>query len=124
LIEDYLLLHSDLSDWHRALSHYHAATEYIFEARAHGGSTSAAIRHLDAAIVAPPTPGKPAEYRGPADWNALVTATKAFLLGDRATLIAVSKSVAAMPKGSVKFPGFAEDMLQHIGEPYGSWWKE
>ncbi|MDP3073230.1 MAG: hypothetical protein Q8N18_23260 [Opitutaceae bacterium] len=54
----------------------------------------------------------------------MVIATKAFLMGDQATLLAVKERVAAMTPGAVRFlksPASADDLLNNLGKPYGSW---
>lgn len=119
LIEAYLNRHNELSERQRALSHFHAAMQYVFQAREHGGDTGAALPHLDQAIVS----GK--ETGLSADWNDLVIAIKAFLTDDRATLLAIKERVAAMPPGTVRWlksPDSAQDLLDNLGKPYGSWW--
>jgi hypothetical protein len=116
LIEAYLTRHSDLPARQRALSYFHAGMQYVFCARAHGGDPLAAVPDLDRAIV----PGN--EPAHSVDWNEMVIATKAFLLGDRASLLAVKIRVAAMPRASVEWPNYADDLLNNLGKPYGSWW--
>jgi len=119
LIEAYLGRHHELSERQRALSHFHAGMQYVFEAREHGGDTRAALPHLDQAMVS----GK--ETGLSADWNDMVTAIKAFLMGDRTTLLGVKERVAAMPPETVRWlkpPDSAEDLLNNIGKPWGSWW--
>jgi len=119
LIEDYLVRHDELLPRQRAICHYHGAHHYIYRAvRAGQGDPRDAIPHLDQAIV-------PQDTTPPsADWNDLVLATKAFLLGDRATLLAVKARVAALPLGTVKYlqsPSSPDDLLTHLGQPYGDW---
>jgi|CZKI01.1.fsa_nt_gi hypothetical protein len=116
LIETYLTRHSDLTARQRALSYFHAGMQYVFYAREHGGDPLAALPDLDKAIVS----GK--EPAHSVDWNDMVIATKAFLVGDRATLLAVKERLAVMPTASVEWPNYADDLLKNLGKPYGSWW--
>lgn len=117
LIEDYLERHSELTTRQRALCHFHAAHLYIYRAvRGGEGDVREALPHLDKAIVAQKEPAPSA------DWNDMVTATKAFLLGDRETLQRARDRVAALPGESVKWPGYADDLLANFGKPYGSWY--
>jgi hypothetical protein len=119
LIEAYLERHRDLTARQRALLHYHAVHLYIYRAvRGGEGDVKEALPHLEGAVVAhgeePPS----------ADWNDLVQATKAFLLGDRNELLAVRARLASLPPASIKFmqpPHSADDLLAHLGKPYGSW---
>lgn len=112
LIEAYLERHDDLTRRQRALCHYHAAHQYIYRAvRTSEGDTREAFPHLDKAIV----PGK--ETAPSVDWNDLVIATKAFLIGDHAALLAVKDRVAAMPPDAVKFlksPHAPDDLLNNL----------
>jgi hypothetical protein len=108
LIETYLGRRTDLTPTQRAVSHFHAAAELARENR-----YQEALRHLESAEVA-------AGSRGvPEDWNELVLAMRAFLLGDRAALLASKQRVAAMR--SPAFPQSAEQLLEHLGERYGVW---
>lgn len=111
LIETYLARRTDLTPTQRAVSHFHAAAEL-----AHANRYEEALRHLEAAEVAPGTRGVPE------DWNELVIATRAFLLGDREALLASRRRVAAMR--SPGFPHSAAGYLEHWGERYGSWDEE
>jgi hypothetical protein len=116
LIEEYLERRDDLTVRQRAICHYHAAHQYIYRAvRGGEGDVREALPHLDNAIVSARDPA-PA-----ADWNNMVIATKAFLLGDRDTLQRARDRVAALPSASVKWPGYADDLLKNLGKPYGSW---
>ena len=116
LIEDYLDRHDDLSARQRALCHYHAAHQYVYRAvRGGQGDVREAFPHLDKAIVS----GK--DSAPGADWNDMVIATKAFLMGDRDALQRARDRVAALPSASVKWPGYADDLLKNLGKPYGSW---
>lgn len=117
LLEEYLERHAELTARQRALCHYHAAHQYIYRAvRGGEGDVREALPHLDAAIVAAQEPAPSA------DWNDMVIATKAFLLGDRETLQRARDRVAALPVGSVKWPGYADDLLANFGKAYGSWY--
>ena len=119
LIEAYLSRHTELSERQRALSNFHAGMQYVFYARDHGGDPRAGIPDLEKALV----PGSGTGL--PVDWNDLVIATKAFLMGDRPTLLAVRERVAAMPPGAarwLKSPHDVDDLINNLGKPYGSWW--
>jgi hypothetical protein len=119
LIEAYVDRHHELSVRQRALSNYHAGMQYVFFARDHGGDPRAGIPDLEKAIVSGTGTGLPV------DWNDLVLATKAFLMGDRPTLLAVKERVAALPPGAarwLKSPRDVDDLLDNIGKPYGTWW--
>lgn len=119
LIEAYLPRHDEMLPRQRALCHFHAAYCYIYRAvRGGEGDVHEAIPHLDQAIVPQDAPPPSA------DWNDLVIATKAFLLGDRLTLLAVKARVAALPPATVKYlqsPNSPDDLLAHLGQPYGDW---
>jgi hypothetical protein len=79
------------------------------------GNIPAGLVHLDQALTPDKTPGLPD------DWNCMVTAHKAFLLGDRATLATIKEQVARLPPTSVEWPNCPTDLLKHFGERYGSW---
>lgn len=111
LIEAYLARRNDLTPAQRAVSHFHAGAELARDNR-----YQEALRHLESAEVAPGSRGVPA------DWNELVIATRAFLLGDRAALLASKRRVEAMP--SPAFPHSAEQYLEHFGQRYGAWDEE
>jgi hypothetical protein len=55
----------------------------------------------------------------PEDWNELVIANRAFLQGDRQALLASKQRIQAM--NAPAFPHTADLLLQHLGEPYGTW---
>ncbi|MGA7727051.1 MAG: hypothetical protein WCA95_17375 [Opitutaceae bacterium] len=97
LIEAYLDRHHELSERQRALSNFHAGMQYVFFARDHGGDPRAGIPDLEKAIVSGAGTGLPV------DWNDLVIATKAFLMSDRPTLLAVRGRVTAMPPGAARW---------------------
>jgi hypothetical protein len=95
--------------------------QYVFQAREYGGNTLAALPHLDQAIVSGKGTGLSA------DWNDMVLATKAFLTGDRVTLLAIKKRIASMPTDTVKWlkePYGIDGFLNNLGRPYGSWWRK
>lgn len=122
LIEAYLERHDELLPRQRALCHFHAAHTYIFRPLRTGvGNPLEALPHLDKALV---PSGSPAPS---ADWNDLVIAVRAFLKGDRPALLAVRDRIAAMPPDTIKFlksPNRPDDLLHHLGEPYGSWFPQ
>jgi hypothetical protein len=111
LIEAYLARRTDLTPTQRAVSHFHAAAELARENR-----YQEALRHLEAAEVAPGSRGVPE------DWNELVISTRAFLLEDREALLASKRRVEAMR--SPAFPHSAEGYLEHLGQRYGVWDEE
>ena len=108
LIERYLGGRSDLTPVQRAVSHFHAGAE-LARVNLH----KEAVLHFDQAIV-------PAGSKGvPEDWNELVTANRAFLLGDRAALLACKQRVDAM-----RSPAFRDTfalLLEYLGQPWGAW---
>jgi len=108
LIETYLTRRTDLTPTQRAVSNFHAAAELARDNR-----YQEALRHLESAEVVPGSRGVPE------DWNELVIANRAFLQGDRAALLASKQRVAAMHAAA--FPHSAEQLLDHLGERYGSW---
>lgn len=119
LIEAYLDRHHELSERQRALSNFHAGMQYVFFARDHGGNPRTGIPDLEKAIVSGAGTGLPV------DWNDLVIATKAFLMSDRPTLLAVKGRVTAMPPGAarwLKSPQDVDDLINNLGKPYGTWW--
>jgi len=122
LMEDYLARHKDLTARQRVIIHYHAAHQYIYRAvRTNEGDVRDAFPHLDSAII-------PENEEAPSiDWNEMVIATKAFLAGDRATLLAVRSRVAALSPEAVRYlksPHAPEDLLKNLGKPYGSWFPQ
>lgn len=90
LIVAYLDQRTDLTVPQRAISNLHAAAEF-----ARVGLTEPALRHLDQADVPPGTKGVPE------DWNELVISMKAFLVGDRAALLASKQRVDLDAKGCI-----------------------
>jgi hypothetical protein len=108
LIETYLAWRSDLTPVQRAASHFHAGAE-LARVNLH----EEALLHFDQAIV-------PAGSKGvPEDWNELVAANRAFLLGDRAAILACKQRVDAM-----RSPAFKDTfglLLEYLGQPWGAW---
>lgn len=80
------------------------------------GLMESALRHLGRADVPPGMNGVPE------DWNELVISTRAFLLEDRAALLASKQRVAAMKKPA--FPGSADIYLKYLGQRFGAWDEE
>jgi hypothetical protein len=108
LIERYLAERNDLTPVQRAVSHFHAGAE-LARVNIH----KEALSHFDQAIVAAGSKGVPE------DWNELVAANKAFVLGDRAALLAAKQRVDAM-----RSPAFRETfatLLEYLGQPWGAW---
>ena len=108
LIERYLAERSDLTPVQRAVSHFHAGAE-LARVNIH----KEALSHFDQASVPPGSKGVPE------DWNELVIANKAFLLGDRAALLACKQRVDAM-----RSPAFRDTftvLLEYLGQPWGAW---
>jgi len=110
VIEAYLKQHRDLTVRQRAVSHFHAGLMRVRDRR-----TPAGLIHMKQALVPENTPGLSD------DWNAMVAAHIAFLTGDRATLVALKEQVARLPRSRVEWPGCPADLLDHFGEPFGSW---
>ena len=109
LIESYLKIKSlSLTPDERASLHFHAAQLY-----AGGGMTSRALAHLDKAQS--PFMGR--------DWNNMVAETKAFLLHDRAQLLAIRDRVVATHSPD-DYIEEADMLVEHFGESYGDmrWW--
>lgn len=111
LIVAYLEQHADLTVPQRAISNFHAGAEF-----ARVGLMERALPHLDQADVPPGTKGIPE------DWNELVISTRAFLLGDRAALLASKQRVEAMQKPA--FPDSAERYMKYLGQRFGVWDEE
>jgi len=108
LIEKYLAERSDLTPVQRAVSHFHAGAEL-----ARVNMHKEALSHFDQAIV-------PSGSKGvPEDWNELVTANRAFLLGDRAALLACKQRVDAMR--SPAYRNTFAVLLEYLGQPWGAW---
>jgi hypothetical protein len=110
VIEVYLKQHQELTIRQRAVSHFHAGQMRVRDGRARPGLT-----HMKQALAPENTPGLSD------DWNIMVSAHVAFLTGDRATLIALKEQVASLPPSRVEWHGCPADLLEHFGEPLGSW---
>ena len=110
VIEVYLKQHPELTVRQRAVSHFHAGQMRVYD-----GRTAAGVAHIKKALVPDIPPGLPD------DWNILVSAHIAFLTGDRATLVALRAQAAALPPSRVEWPGCPADLLEHFGQPLGSW---
>lgn len=110
VIEVYLKQHPELTVRQRAVSHFHAG-----QMRVRDGHTPAGLAHMKRALVPDNTPGLSD------DWNIMVSAHIAFLTGDRATLVTLKERVAGLPPSRVEWPGCPADLLEHFGEPLGSW---
>jgi len=110
LIEAYLKQHPELTVRQRAVSHFHAG-----QMRVHDGHTPAGLTHMRQALTPDNTPGLSD------DWNIMVSAHIAFLTSDRATLVALKEQVAGLLPSRVEWPGCPADLLEHLGEPLGSW---
>jgi hypothetical protein len=110
LIEVYLKQHPDLTVRQRAVSRFH-----VGQLRVRDGRTQAGLDHMKQALAPDNTPGLPD------DWNIMVSAHIAFLTGDRATLVALKEQVASLSPSRVEWPGCPADLLNHFGEPLGSW---
>lgn len=111
LIENYLKVKSlSLTPDERARLHYHAA-----QLLAGGGATSQAMPHLE-------------KSQGPfmgREWNDMVDATRAFLLHDRAQLLAVRDRIVAAHLSDDSILE-ADMLVEHFGESYGDmrWWAQ
>jgi hypothetical protein len=110
VIEVYLKQHQELTVRQRAVSHFHAGLM-----RVRDGHTPAGLALMKQALVPDNTPGLSD------DWNIMVYAHIAFLTGDRATLVALKERVASLPPSRVEWPGCPADLLEHFGQPFGSW---
>jgi hypothetical protein len=110
VIEVYLKQHQDLTVRQRAVSCFHAGLM-----RVRDGHTQAGLAHMRQALVPDNTPGLSD------DWNDMVSAHIAFLTGDRVTLVALKSHVASLPPSRVEWPGCPGDLLDHFGQPFGSW---
>lgn len=110
VIEVYLKQHPELTVRQRAVSQFHAG-----QMRVYAGNTMAGLPLMKKALVPEIPPGLPD------DWNIMVSAHIAFLTGDRATLVALKAQVAALPPSRVEWPGCPADLLEHFGQPLGSW---
>jgi len=110
VIEVYVEQHPELTIRQRAVSRFHAG-----QMRVRHGSAKAGVRLMKRALVPDIPPGLPD------DWNIMVSAHIAFVLGDRARLIALKEQVAALPPSRVEWPDCPADLLAHLGQPSGLW---
>jgi hypothetical protein len=110
VIEVYLRQHRELTVRQRAVSHFHAGQMRVREGRIEAG-----VAHMSQALAPENTPGLPD------DWNIMVSAHIAFLTGNRATLIALKAQVASLPPSRLQWPDCPADLLEHFGQPLGSW---
>jgi hypothetical protein len=110
VIEVYLKQHQELTVRQRAVSHFHAGTMRVCDGRVKAG-----VAHMKKALVPQIPPGLPD------DWNIMVSAHIAFVTGDRAALVALKEQETALPPSRVEWPGCPADLLEHFGQPLGSW---
>lgn len=110
VIEVYLKQHQDLTVRQRAVSQFHAGQMRVYD-----GRTEAGVALMKTALVSEIPPGLPD------DWNIMVSAHIAFVTGDRAKLVALKEQAAALPPSRVEWPGCPADLLEHFGQPLGSW---
>jgi hypothetical protein len=110
VIEVYLKEHQDLTVHQRAVSHFHAG-----QMRVRDGRTEAGLAQMRQALAPDNTPGLSD------DWNIMVSAHIAFLTGDRPKLVALKEQIASLPPSHVQWPNCPADLLDHFGEPLGSW---
>jgi hypothetical protein len=110
VIEVYLKQHQDLTVRQRSVSRFH-----VGQLLAYDGRTDAGVAHMRMALVPQIPPGLPD------DWNIMVSAHIAFLTGDRATLVTLKAQEAALPPSRVEWPDCPTDLLEHFGQPFGSW---
>jgi hypothetical protein len=102
LIEIYLSQHQELKAQQRAVSRFHVGQLLALD-----GRTKAGVANMKQALVPENTPDLPADWN-PAAWNVMVSATIAFLTGDRATLVHLNEQ-----------PGCPANLLEHFGQRYG-----
>lgn len=110
LIEVYLKQHPELTVRQRAVSSFHAGLM-----RVRDGHIPDGLPHMKEALAPDNTPGLSD------DWNDMVSAHIAFLTGNRATLVALKAHVETLPASRVEWPGCPGDLLEHFGQPFGSW---
>jgi hypothetical protein len=110
LIEDYLRKHEDLTFGQRRFLHLHAAQVLALENKNNG-----AVSHLDRAMSHRKSPDL-----WP-DWDDFITATKAFLMHDRASLLAARERLAAANAPRLKL---ADRFIEKFGHSYADviWW--
>ena len=103
LIEAYLQRHRELTMEQRTVLHFHAAQMFAYD-----GQNARAVEHLDQA-----------QGLGPG-WDDTVVATRAFLLHDRARLLAVKQRLVAANASSEE----VDALIEHFGESYADmrWW--
>ncbi len=90
-----------------AISHLRAAVLFAMAER-----TSEAVAELDQARVE----GDKTDL--PTDWNDMLISGKAFLLKDRAQLVAARERIASLP--SPTYLRYPDSLLQHFGQSYSS----
>jgi hypothetical protein len=110
LIEDYLKKHGDLSFGQRKFLHLHAAQVLALEDK-----NSRAVSHLDRAMS-----HQKSRELWP-DWDDFISATKAFLMHDRASLLAARERLAAANAPRLKL---ADRFIEKFGRSYADviWW--
>ena len=110
LIEDYLKKHGNLSFHQRKFLHLHAAQVLALEDK-----DSRAVCHLDQAMS-----HRKAPELWP-DWDDFIAATKAFLMHDRASLLAARERLAAAQAPRLKL---ADRFIEKFGRSYADviWW--
>lgn len=110
LIEAYLQQHGELTFGQRKFLHLHAAQVLALE-----GKSDRAVRHFDQAMS-----GRKTTELWP-DWDDFITAQKAFLMDDRASLLAARERLAAANAPRLKL---ADRLIDKFGESYADviWW--
>lgn len=109
LIEAYLQRHKELTPDQKAILHFHAAQMFAYD-----GDNARAVSHLDRAR-------SPAKDSGLGlGWDDTVAATRAFLLRDRASLLAAKERLRASHESSEE----VDELIEHFGESYADmrWW--
>lgn len=109
LIEAYLKRHPELTVEQRAVLNFHAAQMFAYD-----GKNARAVDHFDRAQVHSRASGL-----GPG-WDDTAAATQAFLLHDRAQLLAARARLVASHASSEE----ADELIEHFGESYADmrWW--
>ena len=107
LIRKQLSSRPEIHSSERAISHLRAAVLFAMAER-----TPEAVAELDQARVE----GDQTEL--PADWNDMLVSGKAFLLKDRAQLVAARERIASLP--SPTYLRYPDSLLQHFGQSYSS----
>ena len=107
LMRKQLSSHPELPSAERSISHLHAAVLFAM-----ADQTSEAVAELDQARVE----GDQTDL--PADWNDMLISGKAFLLKDRAQLVAARERIASLP--SPTYLRYPDSLLQHFGQSYSS----